>query len=51
MTIKGQEYLYLSPDGVWQFQIYVPAYRATLKEKGLIKRIGSNKSGHWEIIE
>ena len=24
---------------------------ATLKEKGLIKRIGSNKSGHWEIIE
>lgn len=26
MTIKGQEYLYLSPDGVWQFQIYVPAY-------------------------
>lgn len=23
---------------------------ATLKEKGFIKRIGSNKSGHWEII-
>lgn len=26
MTIKGQEYLYLSPDGVWQFQIYIPSY-------------------------
>lgn len=24
---------------------------AILKEKGLIKRVGSNKSGHWEIIE
>lgn len=23
---------------------------ATLKEKNLIKRVGSNKSGHWEII-
>lgn len=22
---------------------------ATLKEKGLIKRVGSNKSGHWEL--
>ena len=26
-------------------------YPYSLKEKGLIKRIGSNKSGHWEIIE
>ena len=24
---------------------------ATLKEKGLIKRVGSNKSGHWEVVE
>lgn len=24
---------------------------ATLKEKGLIKRVGPNKSGHWEVIE
>ena len=24
---------------------------ANLKGKGLIKRIGSNKSGHWEVIE
>lgn len=24
---------------------------ATLKKKGLIKRVGSNKSGHWEVIE
>lgn len=24
---------------------------ATLKEKGLIKRIGSNKSGYWDVIE
>ena len=24
---------------------------ATLKEKGLIKRVGSNKSGHWELNE
>ena len=23
---------------------------ATLKEKGLIRRIGSNKSGHWEVV-
>lgn len=23
---------------------------ATLKDKGLIKRVGSDKSGHWEII-
>ena len=22
---------------------------AALKEKGLIKRVGSNKSGHWEL--
>lgn len=24
---------------------------ATLKEKGLLKRIGSNKSGHWELSD
>lgn len=24
---------------------------AALKEKGLIKRVGSNKSGHWELRE
>lgn len=24
---------------------------ATLKEKGLIKRVGSNKSGHWMLID
>lgn len=24
---------------------------ATLKEKGLIMRVGSNKSGHWVVIE
>jgi len=23
----------------------------TLKEKGLLKRIGSDKGGHWEVIE
>lgn len=23
----------------------------TLSEKGLIKRVGSDKTGHWEIIE
>lgn len=22
-----------------------------LKEKGLLKRIGSDKGGHWEIVE
>ncbi len=25
--------------------------RSTLSEKGLIKRVGSDKTGHWEIIE
>ena len=24
---------------------------AKLKEKGIIKRIGSPKSGHWEVVE
>ena len=23
---------------------------SSLKEKGLIERIGSNKTGHWEVI-
>ena len=24
---------------------------ASLREKGLIRRVGANKNGHWEIID
>jgi predicted HTH transcriptional regulator len=29
----------------------IKRYLKTLREQGRIQRVGSDKSGHWEIIE
>ena len=52
MTIKGQEYLYLSPDGVWQFQIYIPSYMRLkwFTEFGHLNRGDMLTSEHYRCL-
>jgi ATP-dependent DNA helicase RecG len=42
--VKLAEICGISPDGIkWQLK--------KMLEKGLIRRVGPDKGGHWEIIE
>ena len=42
MGVKGK-----ATGGSWLYA----AYEESLKDKELIKRIGSNKNGYWEVLK
>ena len=59
--IKGRLYQAIQQDATLNYAEYaalIDASEATvkrrlgeLKEEGIIKRVGSKKTGHWEVIE